>query len=153
MSLIIKLVKFNAWYALACGIFCLMIASIIVDSALLSLGVRPERILQDETYLLAVSFVRIVGILFIAYSLVVRMLLRQHFDLENLRADFALWAAGLLVWGGIFLILMFTKSAILASACGIGLLEWLLIPAVMLFSYKNTGNWKPAPRQENDTTP
>jgi hypothetical protein len=134
--MIIKLIKFNAWYALACGVFCLMVAPMIVDNALVSLGARPERVMQDETYLLAVSFVRIVGILLLVYTLTIRLLLK-HFDLKDVRGFFALWAAGLLSWGGMFLIVIFTKSAILASACGVGLLEWLLIPAVLLFIYKS----------------
>ena len=138
--MIIKLIKFNAWYALACGVFCLMVAPMIVDNALMSLGARPERVMQDETYLLAVSFVRIVGILLFAYTLTIRLLLKQHFDPQDVRGFFALWTVGLLSWGGMFLIVIFTKSAILASACGVGLLEWLLIPAVLLFTYKSPSN-------------
>jgi hypothetical protein len=137
---IVKLIKFNAWYALACGVFCLMVAPMIVDSALMSLGARPERVMQDETYLLAVTFVRIVGILLFAYTLTIRLLLKQHFDPQDVRGFFTLWAVGLLCWGGMFLIVIFTKSAILASACGLGLLEWLMIPAVLLFVYKGHGN-------------
>jgi len=137
---IIKLIKSNAWYALACGVFCLMVAPMIVDNALVSLGARPERVMQDETYLLAVSFVRIVGILLFTYALALRLLLKRHFDVQNIRGFFALWSVGLLNWGGMFLIVIFTKSAILASACGVGLLEWLLIPAVLLFTYKSPGS-------------
>ena len=138
--MIVKLIKFNAWYALACGVFCLMVAPMIVDNALMSLGARPERVMQDEAYLLAVSSVRIVGILLLAYTLTIRLLLKQHFDLQDVRGFFALWAVGLLSWGGMFLIVIFTKSAILASVCGLGLLEWLLIPVVLLFTYKGPGN-------------
>jgi hypothetical protein len=138
--MIIKLIKFNAWYALACGVFCLIVAPMIVDNALVSLGARPERVMQDETYLVAVSFVRIVGILLFVYTLTIRLLLKQHFDLQDLRRFFALWAVGLLCWGGMFLIVIFTKSAILASVCGVALLEWLLIPAVLMFTYKKPDN-------------
>jgi len=137
--MIIKLIKFNAWYALACGVFCLMVAPRIVDSALMSLGARPERAMQDETYLLAVSFVRIAGVLLFAYTLAMRLLLKKDFNLQDIRGFFALWSVGLLSWGGMLLIVVFTKSAILASACGIGLLEWLLIPIVLLFTFKNPG--------------
>lgn len=138
--MIIKLIKFNAWYALACGVFCLLVAPMIVDSALVSLGARPERVMQDETYLLAVSFVRIAGILLFVYAMTMRLLLKQNFDVQEIRGFFALWSVGLLNWGGTFLIVIFTKNAILASVCGVGLLEWLLIPAVLLFTYKSPSN-------------
>lgn len=138
--MISKLIKFNAWYAMACGVFCLLVAPMIVDSALLSLGARPERAAQDETYLLAVSFVRIVGILLFVYAMTIRLLLKQNFDPQDIRGFFALWSVGLLSWGGMFLFVIFTKSAILASVSGIGLLEWLLIPAVLLFTYKSPTN-------------
>jgi hypothetical protein len=150
--MMIRLIKFNAWFALACGVFCLMVAPLIVDNAVVSMGARADGIIPNETYLAAVTFVRIVGILLFAYSLIVRLVIRQHFDPENLKSVFALWSVGLLVWGGMFLFVLFTKSAALASACGVGLLEWLAIPAVMLFTYKNTENWQAAPRKDNDAS-
>lgn len=110
----------------------------IVDAALKSLGARPERVIQDETYLLAVSFVRIIGILLFAYAISMRLILKADFDSQDIRGFFAVWSVGLLLWGGTFLIVLFTKSAILAAVSGLGLLEWLLIPAVLLFTYKNS---------------
>ena len=140
--MIAKLIKFNAWFALACGVFSLMVAPMIVNSALRSMGVQPERIMQNEGYLLAVSFVRIIGILLFAYAIVIRLLLRQHYDLEDLKSFFTLFAVGALLWGGMFFLVLFTRSGILASVCGIGLLEWLLMPAILLFTYKSTGSWE-----------
>ena len=142
VTVILKFIKFNAWFAFACGLFALIVSPLIVDSALTSLGLRPERIQQDEAYLLAVSFERIVGILLVAYALIVRLLLKANFDVDNIRSFFALFGVGVLVWGGTFLFILSTRNPLLASIVGIGFLEWLLIPAVLLFTYKSTENWK-----------
>lgn len=146
--MIMKLIKFNAWFALACGVFCLMVAPLIVDYGLVSLGMRENRIVQDESYLLAVSFVRIVGILLFSYALMLRLLLKQGFDSNDVRSFFGLFAVGLLVWGGMFLFLIFTKSPLLALVAGVALLEWLMLPATMLFEYKKTDSWKAVKPQD-----
>ncbi len=134
--MIVNLIKLNAWFAFACGLFCLLMAPTIVDSVLTSLGARPERVLQDEAYLVSVSFIRVIGILLFVYAMTMRLLLKKNFDVQDIRGFFALWSVGLLTWGGAFLIVIFTKSAVLASACGFALLEWLFIPALLLFTYK-----------------
>ena len=137
-----RLIKINAWYALACGAFSLIVAPMIVDNALSAMGIDPHRMIQDEGYLLAVSFVRTSGILLFAYAITLRLLLRQGFDLNDLRAFFTLFAVGLLLWGGLFFIVLFTHSGILASVTGLGLLEWLVMPAILLFTYKADDRWE-----------
>jgi len=140
--MVVKLLKFNSWYAFACGVFCLMVAGLIVDQSLISLGVKPNRILHDEIYLLAVSFVRVVGVALFAYAMAVRLVLRRNFDPENLRSFFALFASGAVLWGGMFIFVVFTKSVLLAAIAGIGLLEWLLSAALLLFEYKKPQSWE-----------
>lgn len=140
--MVVKLLKFNSWYAFACGVFCLMVAGLIVDQSLISLGVKSNRILHDETYLLAVSFVRVVGVALFAYAMAVRLVLRRNFDPENLRSFFALFASGAVLWGGMFIFVVFTKSVLLAAIAGIGLLEWLLSAALLLFEYKKPQSWE-----------
>jgi hypothetical protein len=139
---VIKLLKFNSWYAFACGVFCLMVAGMIVDQSLIALGLKPQQIVRDETYLFAVSFVRIVGIALFAYAMAVRLVLRRDFDPEDLRSFFALLAVGAVLWGGMFVFVVFTKSVLLAAIAGFGLLEWLLSAALLLFEYKKPQSWE-----------
>ncbi|MFH2055955.1 MAG: hypothetical protein ABIJ61_08355, partial [bacterium] len=120
--MVVKLLKFNSWYAFACGVFCLMVAGLIVDQSLIALGLKPQQIVHDETYLFAVSFVRVVGIALFAYAMAVRLILRRNFDPEDLRAFFALFAVGVVLWGGMFVFVVFTRSVLLAAIAGIGLL-------------------------------
>jgi hypothetical protein len=151
--MVLKLLKFNSWYAFACGIFCLMVADLIVDQSLISMGVKAQRIFRDETYLLAVSFVRVIGVALFAYAMLVRLLLRRNFDPENLRAFFGLFAAGAVLWGGMFLFLTFTGSLLLSAIAGIGLLEWLLTVAVLLFEYNKPQRWQSVrPGDRNQAT-
>jgi hypothetical protein len=80
--------------------------------------------------------------LLIGYALVVRIILGREFDPENLKQFFALFAVGLLVWGGMLIFVSFVKSVLLATIAAVGLLEWLLAPAVLLFEYKKQGSWE-----------
>lgn len=137
-----RLLKFNSWYAFACGIFCLIVAGQIVDQTLLSRGLKPQQIVHDQNFLLAVSFVRIIGILLFAYAMAVRIILRNNFNPENLRAFFSLFAVGAVLWGGMFIFVMFTRSVLLASVSGLGFLEWLLAAALLLFEYKKPQSWE-----------
>jgi hypothetical protein len=139
--MVVRLIKLNAWFAFACGVFCLMVAPMIVDYGLVSLGLRKDRIIQDESYLLATTFIRMVGVLLFAYALMLRLVLKHSFDPENVRSFLGLFAVGLLVWGGMFLFLILIRSPLLAFLAGVGLLEWLLVAAILLFEYKKTEDW------------
>lgn len=138
----IALFKLNAWYAFACGVFCLILAPQVVTNALVGLGVPPRRIAADEAFLTAVSLVRVCGVLFFGYAFLMRIVLKGQFGLERLRLVFTVFAVGLLVWGGAFLFLLSLRSPILASVTGLGLLESVLIPVAVLFEYKKQSEWK-----------
>jgi hypothetical protein len=152
--MVVKLLRFNSWYAFACGVFCLMVAGMIVDQSLMALGLKPQQIIHDQTYLFAVSFVRIVGIALFAYAMAVRLVLRQGFDPEDLRSFFALLAVGAVLWGGMFIFVIFTKSVLLAAITGLGLLEWLSAAALLLFEYKKPQSWeavRPDEKERNNS--
>jgi hypothetical protein len=137
-----RLIKFNAWYAFACGIFSLVVAPMLVNEAVVSMGVMPERIYTNETYVVAVTFVRCAGVLFLTYTFLIRMLLKSGFDLRDLRKYFTLLAVGVLLWGGILLLVVTTKSIWLNIVAAIGLLEWLISPVWMIFNYNQSEEWK-----------
>jgi len=138
-----RLIKLNAWYAFACGIMSLIVAPLLVNEALRSLGILPGRIIMDRNYIVAVTFVRCLGVLLLVYTFLIRMLLRAQFDLEDLRKYFTLFAVGALLWGGMLLFVVSTKSIWLNIAAGIGLLEWLISPVWLIFNYKQQDSWKP----------
>jgi hypothetical protein len=139
---VIKLIKLNAWYAFACGVFCLIVASLVVDQTLISLGVKAQLIQHDRTYLAAVSFVRVIGILLFVYAMSLRLILRRGFDPDNLREFFALFAVGMVLWGGMLVFVVFTRSVLLAAIAAVGLLEWLAVALLLLFEYKKQGSWE-----------
>ncbi len=140
--MLLKLIKFNAWLAFACGVFALILAPQIVDSAAVAMGQRPDRVSRDEVYLVAVSLLRVCGILLLAFSTLVRIVLKSFDPLEHVRVTLTVFAIGLLVWGGTLLFLIPTKSAILLTVIAVALLEWLAIPLWLLFNYKKTDDWK-----------
>jgi hypothetical protein len=144
------LVKFNAWYAFACGVFCLIVAEQIVDLSLVSMGLKPQRIIRDENYLLAVSFVRVVGVLLFAYAMAMRVIVQRAFDPDNLKSFFALFAVGLVLWAGMFIFVIFTRSVLLATVAGFGLVEWLVMGALMLFEYKKPQSWQAVKPEKQD---
>ena len=147
--MIARLIRFNSWYAFACAVFCLLVAPLIVDQALVAMGVKANRIVHDQSYLLAVSFIRVIGILLFAYAMAVRLILKRNFDPEDLKAFFALFAVGLVLWGGMFIFVIFTRSVLLAAIAALGLLEWLLVPVVLLFEYKKPQSWKSVKPDDN----
>ncbi len=148
-TVIAKLIKLNCWYAFACAVFCLMVAPLVVDQALVAMGVKANRIVHDQSYLLAVSFVRVIGVLLFAYAMAVRLILKRNFDPDNLKAFFALFAVGLVLWGGMFIFVIFTKSVLLAAIAALGLLEWLIVLAVLLFEYKKPQSWESVKPDDN----
>lgn len=137
-----KLIKFNAWLAFACGVFALIMAPQIIDTAAVAMGQRPDRLSRDEVYFVAVSLLRVCGILLLAYSTLVRIVHKSFDPLEHVRVTLTIFAIGLLVWGGTLLVLLPTKSAILLSVVAVALLEWLAVPLWLLFNYKKTDDWK-----------
>ena len=63
------------------------------------------------------------------------------------------FAAGAVLWGGMFLFVIFTGSLLLAAIAGVGLLEWLLIAAVLLFEYNKPQSWQSVrPGDQKQTT-
>lgn len=137
-----KLIKLNAWLAFACGVFALIMAPQIIDAAAIAMGQRPDRVNRDEVYLVAVSLLRVCGILMLAYSTLARIVLKSFEPLEHVRVTLTVFAIGLLVWGGTLLFLIPTRSAILLTVVAIALLEWLAVPLWLLFNYKKTDDWK-----------
>ena len=115
MQTLERLIKINAWYAFACGIFALMVAPMVVKEALLSMGLKPEHIYTNETFFVATTFVRSVGVLLLCFTFLVRMLLKSQFDLHNLRQYFTLLAVGALLWGGTLIFVVSTRSIWLNS--------------------------------------
>jgi len=146
--MILRLIKFNSWFAFACAVFCLLVAPLIVDHSLMSLGVKKIRIMQDETYLIAVTLIRVIGVLLFAYAMSLRLVVKYGFDPENLKQFFSLFAVGLIAWGGMLILLISVKSVMLAAISAFGLLEWLIIPVLLLFEYKKTDSWKAVPPEE-----
>lgn len=140
--MIVKLIKLNAWYAFACGIFCLIVAPLVVDQTLISLGIKAQLIQRDSTYLAAVSFVRVIGILLFVYAMALRLILKRAFNPDNLREFFALFGVGLVLWGGMLIFVVFTRSVLLAAISALGLLEWLALAALLLFEYKKPESWE-----------
>jgi hypothetical protein len=140
--MVVRLIKFNAWIAFACGIFCLLVAGLIVDQTLMSLGLKAQQILRQETYLAAVSFVRVIGVLLFAYAMAVRYVLAHGFAADKLRAFFGLFAIGVVLWTGMLIFLVFTKSVLLAAIAAFGLLEWLLVAVALLFEHKKPQSWQ-----------
>ncbi len=139
--MLLKLFKLNAWMAFACGVFALMMATQIVDGAAMAMGQRPERINRDELYFVAVTFVRVCGILILAYSALVRIMLKSYNLIDNLRVTMTIFALGLLVWGGMLVFLIPTKFPILLSVLAVALLQWLMVPLWLLFNYKKSNDW------------
>ncbi len=137
------LIKFNAWYAFACGVMLLLVAPMIVNEALIAQGALPNRILSSQSYITAVTFARCLGVVLFVYAFLLRMLLKAEFDLDNLRAFFTLFAVGALLWGGMLLFIVSTRSVWLNLVTGIGLLEWLIAPVWLLFNYKQQQDWEP----------
>jgi uncharacterized membrane protein (GlpM family) len=137
------LMAISAWIAFACGVFCLIVAGMIVDQTLISLGVKAERIRHDQTYLAAVRFVRVIGILLFAYAMALRYIVGRSLDPNNLRSFFGLYLIGLVLWAGMLTFLIFTRSVLLAAIAAGGLLEWLVIAVVLLFEYKKPQSWEP----------
>jgi len=142
MQTVERLVKINAWYAFACGIFALIVAPLVVNEALLSMRLKPEHIYSNETFFAAVTFVRITGVLLLCYTFLVRMLLKSQFDLHDLRKFFTLLAVGVLLWGGMLLFIVSTRSIWLNMVVAIGFLEWLISPVWMIFNYNQREEWK-----------
>lgn len=140
--MVVKLIKLNAWYASACGIFSLLVAGMIVDQTLVSLGIRSEHIMRNETYLAAVSFVRVIGVLMFVFAMALRYILRGGLDTDNLKAFFGLYLIGLVLWAGMLVFVIFTRSVLLAAIAAVGLLEWLLILVALLFEYKKPESWQ-----------
>ncbi|MFH2056952.1 MAG: hypothetical protein ABIJ61_13420, partial [bacterium] len=71
----------------------------------------------------------------------------------DLRAFFALFAVGVVLWGGMFVFVVFTRNVLLAAIAGFGLLEWLLAGAALLFEYKQPQSWqavRPADRSDKE---
>ncbi len=143
MRTVERLVKINAWYAFACGIFALIVAPTIVNEALLSMGLKPEHIVPNQMYITAVTFVRGLGVLLLVYTFLIRILMKTEFDLKNLRQYFTLLAVGVLLWGGILLFIVSTRSIWLNVVASVGLLEWLISPVWMIFNYKQREDWRP----------
>ncbi len=139
--MLLKLFKINAWLAFACGIFALMMATQVVDGAAVAMGQRPERVNRDELYFVAVTFVRVSGILILVYSALVRIVLKSYSLPENLRITMTIFVLGLLVWGGMLVFLIPTKSPILLSVIAVALLQWLMVPLWLLFNYKKVDEW------------
>jgi hypothetical protein len=106
------------------------------------MGQRPERVSRDELYFVAVTFVRVSGILILAYSALVRIVLKSYSLLDNLRITMTVFALGFLVWGGMLVFLIPTKSPILLSVIAIALLQWLMVPLWLLFNYNKSNDWK-----------
>lgn len=140
--MIIKLIKFNTWLAYACGIFALLLAPQIVDTMAVAMGARADRILTNQVYFIAVALVRVVGVMMFAYAFLIRMLLKRELQIDNLRQTGMLLAIGALVWTAAFLFLLPTRSATVLAAVGVGLLEWLAIPVLLIFEYKKTDSWQ-----------
>ncbi len=140
--MVIKLIKFNAWFAFACGVFCLIVAPLVVDQTLISLGVKAQLIQRDQTYLAAVSFVRVIGIMLFVFAMALRFILKRKLDPENLREFFGLFAIGAVLWGGMLIFVIFTKSVLLAAISAVGLLAWLLAAVALLFEYKQPQSWE-----------
>ncbi|MBK7091117.1 MAG: hypothetical protein IPH59_05275 [bacterium] len=62
--------------------------------------------------------------------------------MDNLRVTLTIVAINIFVWGGSFIFLISTKSAVTLSVTGLALLIWLVIPLLLLFDYKKTDSWQ-----------
>ena len=137
-----RLIKFSIWYTFACGIFALIVPHLITNDALIALGERSGRVVPDSTYIVAVSVVRVSALLFLAFAMSLKLIIRQGWTLDDLKMTLTIVAINLLVWGGSFIFLLSTKSAVLLSVTGLALLLWLIIPLLLLFDYKKTDSWE-----------
>ncbi len=137
-----RLINFSIWYTFACGVFALMVPHLIVNDALISLGERSGRIVTDSNYFVAVSILRVAGLLFLAFAMSLKILIKLGWTMENLRVTLTIVAINIFVWGGSFIFLISTKSAVTLSVTGLALLLWLVIPLLLLFDYKKTDSWQ-----------
>ncbi len=137
-----RLTKFAIWYTFACGIFALIAPHFLVNDALTSMAGRSGRIVPDNTYFLAVSVLRVVGILLLAYATSLHLLIKQGWNQDNLKLTLTVVAVNVLIWVAAFVFLISTKSAVALTIVGLALLVWLVIPLLLLFDYNKTDSWK-----------
>lgn len=119
-----------------------MVPQLLVDNALIGMGERAGHIMPDKTYFVAVSLVRVAGVLFLAFAMVSKILVKQGWTIENLRLTLTIVAINVLIWGGSFIFMLSTKSVASLLVSGLALLIWLIIPALLIFEYKKTEDWK-----------
>lgn len=103
---------------------------------------RSGRIVPDNTYFLAVSILRVVGILLLAYATSLHLLIKQGWNQDNLKLTLTVVAVNVLIWVAAFVFLVSTKSAVALTIVGLALLVWLVIPLLLLFDYNKTDSWK-----------
>lgn len=137
-----RLINFSIWYTFACGVFALMVPHLAVNDALISMGERSGRIVTDNTYFVAVSLLRVAGLLFLAFAMSMKIQIKLGWTIDNLKLTLTVVAINVLVWGGSFVFLLSTKSAVTLSVTGLALLIWLVIPLMLLFDYKKTDSWE-----------
>ncbi len=137
-----KLTKLVIWYTFACGVFALMAPHLMVNDALISMAGRTGRVVPDNAYFLSVSFLRVCGVLLLAFAMSLHLLIKQGWTLENLKLTLTVVAINVLVWAAAFLFLITTRSAVALTIVGLALLIWLLIPLMLLFDYKKADSWK-----------
>ena len=120
----------------------MIVPHFLVNDALTSMAGRSGRIVPDNTYFLAVSVLRVVGILLLAYATSLHLLIKQGWNQDNLKLTLTVVAVNVLIWVAAFVFLISTKSAVALTIVGLALLVWLVIPLILLFDYKKTDSWK-----------
>ncbi len=137
-----RLIGFAIWYTFACGVFAIIVPHLCVNDALVSMGERAGRIVTDSAYFVAVSLVRVIGLMLLAVAMMMKLIIKQGWTIENMKLTLTIVAVNVFVWVGSFVFLMPTKSAIVLSVAGLALLVWLVIPLLLLFDYKKTDSWE-----------